>query len=145
MTHNDKGVLSAKLYELKFYIVCNAEGKFYRSKGLHGYGRSWTEDVKKAKVYSRIGPARSVVTYWAGHYPEYGIPDLVEFGPGTINVITEDERVKKSIKKKWEKIRERERDNIVRRIENLVRQGIQGTAEVRRLQDLLSEIDNKNQ
>lgn len=63
---------------LTMYAVRNQEGKFFRAKGYGGYGNTWVDDLKKAKIYPRIGQARSRVTFFANTYPQYGIPDLVE-------------------------------------------------------------------
>ena len=86
--------------ELTFYIVKSKDGKYFRSKGYSGYGQSWVEDVKSAKVYQKIGPARAQVTFWAMEYPLYGIPDIVELTVTGTNVLDESDRVNKAIKKK---------------------------------------------
>lgn len=141
MTHNEKGVMSAELYKLRFYLVRNSEGKYFRSKGYGGYGSSWVEDVGKAKVYQKIGQARSRVTYWAGEWPEYGVPTVIEFGVGQIDVLQEDDRVAKAIASKARKRSARERNAIVNRINGLVRTLEAGSAERRRLEQVLEEID----
>lgn len=60
-----------------FYIVRNKEGKFLRSKGYGGSGECWVDDLEKAKVWSRPGPAKAQVTWWLTHYPSYGLPEIV--------------------------------------------------------------------
>jgi hypothetical protein len=82
--------------KLDFYLVRNKEGKWFRAKGYGGSGDSWTEDVKKARVYGRIGPARSIVTYFTSTWPDYGVPEIVHFEAGIVEVMNETERVKKS-------------------------------------------------
>lgn len=79
-----------------FYAVRNEDGKYFRSKGYCGYGDTWVDSLNKAKVYSRIGPARSQVTYFANAYPGFSIPDIVELHVTKTVVIKEVERVKKS-------------------------------------------------
>lgn len=86
--------------DLKFYAVKNKEGKFLRSKGYGGYGPSWVDDITKAKIYPKPGPARGQITWWASAYPEYGIPALIELYIGAVIEINEEERVNKAIKTK---------------------------------------------
>jgi len=54
--------------ELTFYIIKSKDGKYLRAKGYQGYGNNWVDDIKSAKVYQKIGPARSNVTFWASTY-----------------------------------------------------------------------------
>jgi len=86
--------------EIKIYMVKNQEGKWFRAKGYHGFGESWVDDTKKARIYTKIGPARSVVTYFSNAYPEYGIPDIVELTMGNAKILDEKARVEKAMKKK---------------------------------------------
>ena len=44
---------------LELYVVRNKEGKYFRTKGYSGYGDTWVDDIQKAKVYPKIGQARS--------------------------------------------------------------------------------------
>ena len=86
---------------IELYIIRNQEGKFFRSVGYHGYGKSWVDDIVDAKIYLKIGPARSRCTWWTIEYPDYGIPDIIKF---SINykdgiVMDESDRVKKSVKR----------------------------------------------
>jgi hypothetical protein len=64
---------------MKLYVVCNSEGKFFRSKGYNGYGDSWVSELEKAKFYSKFGQAQSRCTFWYGAYPKYGCPVILEF------------------------------------------------------------------
>jgi len=91
--------------DITVYLVRSQDGKWFRAKGMNGYGDSWVDDVKKARVYTKIGPARSCVTYWTRTYPKFGIPDIVELHSTTGVILNEKERVEKSIDKiKKEKI-----------------------------------------
>lgn len=85
--------------ELNFYAVRSKDGKWLRSKGYGGSGESWVSDITKAKIYGKIGPARSQVTFWAKNYPEFGIPDIVLISTGKCNILDEGDRVKKAIAK----------------------------------------------
>jgi hypothetical protein len=90
---------------LELYAVRNKKGQYLRSKGYGGYGPSWVDDLQKAKIYPKIGPARSQVTFWANNYPRYGTPEIVVLTVTASQVLNEEDRVKKAIiKSKREKI-----------------------------------------
>lgn len=93
---------------LEFYLVRNKEGKWLRSKGYGGVGECWVDDVKRAKVYGRIGPARAQVSYWANQYPKYGVPDIVKLTISGFTILNEAERIKKQAEKKKEAAKKRE-------------------------------------
>lgn len=83
---------------LELYAVMNSSGQFFRAKGYGGYGESWVSDINKAKIYARIGPARSIVTFYAKLDPTR-IPQLIKIISSTVEVVDETERVNKIIKK----------------------------------------------
>lgn len=85
--------------ELSFYLVRSKDGKWFRAKGMSGYGDSWVDDPKSAKVYLKIGPARACVTWWTNHHPSYGIPDIVEVKTTEGIILDETKRVKTAVKK----------------------------------------------
>lgn len=85
---------------LEFYVVRNKEGKFLRAKGYNGYGDSWVSDLKRAKVYTKKGGASGQITWWATHYPEYGIPDLIPLTATMGEPIDQTERISKVKQKK---------------------------------------------
>lgn len=87
---------------LEFYLVRNKEGKWFRAKGYGGSGDSWVDEVKRARVYGRIGPARAQVNFWATNYPKYGVPEIVKLTVSGFTVLDETDRVKKQIAKKKE-------------------------------------------
>lgn len=93
---------------IKVYMVRSQDGKWFRAKGLGGSGDSWVSDVKKARVYTKIGPARSCVTWWTNNYPEYGSPDVVEIPAEYGYILDEKTRIQKNIEKKEEQIRQSE-------------------------------------
>jgi hypothetical protein len=84
---------------LELYAVRNKKGQYLRSKGYGGYGPSWVDELQKAKIYPRIGPARSQVTFWTNNYPGYGTPEIVVLTVSASKVLNEEERVKKAINK----------------------------------------------
>jgi len=88
---------------LKLYAVQNKDGQWFRSKGYGGYGKSWVDSLDKAKLYTKIGSARSQVTFWANNYPDFGIPKLIELQVHDLVDLKEEERVLKAMKKKQEK------------------------------------------
>jgi hypothetical protein len=88
---------------LKFYAVRSKDGKWLRAKGYSGYGESWVTDILNAKIYPKIGNARRQITWWSNQYPEYGIPEIVEFSITTGTIIDESDRVKISMEKKKKK------------------------------------------
>jgi hypothetical protein len=92
----------AKVDELFFYVVRNSDGDFFRAKGYGGYGKTWVSEITKARVYTKIGPARASVSYFANHYPEYPSPTILKMGVGTVEVINEAERIEKQKIKKQE-------------------------------------------
>ncbi len=96
-----------ELADLKFYLVRNSEGKYFRAKGQGGYGQTWTE-LQKARVYTKLGSARSVVTFFANenlrYENKYPVPIIVEISVGKVQEINETERINKAVEKKEKKI-----------------------------------------
>jgi hypothetical protein len=91
--------------DLELYVVRNSGGKYFRSKGYGGYGSNWVDELKKARIYAKIGPARSQVSFWATNYPKYGTPEIVVLTVAATKVLQEDDRVKKAaLRRKKEKI-----------------------------------------
>lgn len=85
---------------LELYAVRNKEGKYFRSKGYGGYGDTWVNDLKSAKIYAKLGQARARVTWFSTTYPKYGIPDICVLAVGSVEVLDETKRVEKAIQKK---------------------------------------------
>jgi len=91
--------------DLELYVVRNGEGKYFRSKGYGGYGNNWVDELKQARIYAKIGPARSQVSFWATNYPKYGTPEIVVLTVSATKVLQEDDRVKKAaLRRKREKL-----------------------------------------
>lgn len=95
-------ILNMKLEDIKLelYAVVNQEGKFFRSIGYGGVGKSWVDTIDKAKLYSKIGQARSRVTWWFTNYPKYGRPKILKLSAIGTEFIDEEERLKKIKEKK---------------------------------------------
>ena len=92
--------ISFENVKLVLFAVRNKEGKWFRAKGQNGYGNSWVDEIKDAKIYTKIAQARSRVTFWANNYPDFGIPDLVKIISTKFEVIEETSRVKNAKEKK---------------------------------------------
>lgn len=97
---------------MKIYIVKNQEGKFLRTKGYGGSGNCWVDAFEKAKVYTKIGPAKAQCTFWYGAYPKFGCPFILEFelDPTKAAIVSMDDHVKKYTDKKKEKEARREEE-----------------------------------
>ena len=54
---------------MKLYAVRSKDGKYFRAKGYGGYGESWVDDIKNARLYKKLSQAYK------------------QFMPGAINVI----------------------------------------------------------
>jgi hypothetical protein len=99
---------------IKLYAVRNHEGRWFRSKGFGGYGNSWVDEIQKAKVYTRIGQARSRVTYFANAHNDIPAPQLVELAVTQVSLVDESERI--------EKVKERKRTEKQRKAVRLAKE-----------------------
>ena len=84
---------------LKLYAIQSKDGKWLRTMGSHGCGPKWVTDMSMAKIYTKIGSARSQVTFWSIHYPKFGIPNLIEIQCEKGIILNEDKRVEKAKEK----------------------------------------------
>lgn len=114
---------------LTLYTVQNSDGKFILSKGR------WTNDITKAKIYSRLGPARSVITFFAKHYPEFPVLKLIKFNITEYETVDDSERVEKALEKQAKykanaKIREEKRS--LKRAEEALRRAEESLARLKR-------------
>lgn len=76
--------------ELELYVVRNRKGEYFRPKGISGKGDNWVASLKNAKIYTRLGPARARVSFWAKHSPGHGVPELVRLVVSAAEVVTEE-------------------------------------------------------
>ena len=91
------------LEEICLYAIKNQEGQWFRRKGYGGTGDTWVDDFGRARIYTRIGPARGVISFFANHYSTYPAPSLVKLVIGEQIVVDEKERIAKQKKKKeWQ-------------------------------------------
>lgn len=120
------------IMNLEFYLVRNKEGKYFRAKGFNGSGESWVTDIKKARIYQKIGPARASVTFFANSYPQYGIPDIIKIIPGSITIVDDGDRVNKAVAKKKKEKEEYEMRQAKWRLEEAQRKFQQAQADLAR-------------
>jgi hypothetical protein len=81
---------SSDAQALEFHVVINSEGKYFRAKGFGGYGDTWVNDIRKAKVYPKIGQARSRVTWFANEFPKYPPPMILKFSAAGMLLLDEE-------------------------------------------------------
>lgn len=86
---------------MNIYVVRSKDGEFFRAKGFGRSGENWVESLDKARLYTKIGPAKGTVTYFAKNYPEYGTCDILEFtlDVSQAKVMDMSQTTAKSIKK----------------------------------------------
>lgn len=87
---------------LCLYAIQNKEGEWFRRKGLNGSGESWVDNFEQARVFSKIGTARGVVSWWANKYPSYGTPFLVILYIGRVEKQNEADKIAESKRKRDE-------------------------------------------
>ena len=87
---------------LTCYAVRDERGNYFRSGGKPFLGRdtSWVSSLEKARIYSRPGPARAVITSFAEDCPKGSVLELVELHVTQVVVHEEKDRVKDAINKK---------------------------------------------
>ena len=98
--NNETKIISLNI---EFFAVRNQDGQFFHGVGYGGSGKTWVDDIRKAKIYPKIGQARARVTWFKTHYPEYATADIIKIIADKAEILNESERVDKTIKKKEEK------------------------------------------
>ena len=88
---------------MEFFAVKSYDGKYFHNVGYSHYGKTWVDDLSKAKIYGKIGQARARVTWFSQHHPEYPMPVIVKIIANEAIILNEEERVKNAILKKEEK------------------------------------------
>lgn len=83
---------------LTFYAVRSSDGKFFKRYGWHlKYQDMFVDDIGKARIYAKPGPAKSRITVFAKRFPTEQKADLVELHITNISIF--DEATFKKIKK----------------------------------------------
>lgn len=119
--------------EIALYAVRNSEGKWFRRKGMNGYGETWTLKFSQARIYNKIGPARAVVSWFANHYPKYDPPKLVKLVVGQVVEIDETERIEKQQEKKKKEEANRRAAQAAWQLQDAQRRMAEAQAEVDKL------------
>lgn len=96
----DAVILKTIPIELEMYVVINDKGQFFRAKGYSGGGNTWVDDIKKAKIYGKIGPARSTVTWFANAWPQFPPAKIGVLCINECKIVDESMRVEKAKIKK---------------------------------------------
>lgn len=104
--------------EIDIFVVRNKEGKYFRAKGYGGYGQTWVDNIKSARLYSKIGAARAIVTFFASKYPSYGVPEILRLTVSGMAVVDDKDRVTKVLKAK----RKAEEEQDLRNAEHALQQ-----------------------
>jgi len=82
---------------LVLYILKSKQNGFFVSeKSING---EWTQNVNEARIYTKIGIARQMVTKLYQKFPTHGILDIIECSIKEAIVLEEKNRVLKSIQK----------------------------------------------
>jgi hypothetical protein len=85
---------------LELFVVRNSSGQYFHNVGYGGYGKTWVDSLQKAKIYTKIGQARSRVTWFTKKYSNYPMPVIIKIIANEAIVLDESERVKKAIASK---------------------------------------------
>jgi hypothetical protein len=121
---------------LVVYAVRNKEGRYFHAKGYGGCGSSWVDSLSKARIWPKSGPARAQVTFFATHYPKFGVPELVELHVTKVVAVDESERVRKSQQMGAERDARRAVREAQWKLERTQKQKKNADAEVERLKRL---------
>lgn len=119
---------------MKVYIVKNQSNQYFRAKGRDGYGETWVSELENAKIYTKIGQAKSRVTYFYKSYPQYGCPVILEFelaNPNEIDMKGETDK----------KILRAERQRLQRTVKYAKEQKESIVKEINRLTEELKKIN----
>ncbi len=95
-----------------FYAVRNTKGEYYGTSSA--LKRGWQPNISDAKVYSKPGPAKTLITTLA--IKEETTPDLVELVVTKVNVINQTKRVAVAKKKRAEASERRELSTYAARV-----------------------------
>lgn len=119
---------------IEFFAVRSKDGKYFRSVGFSGRS-NWVDDIKKAKIYPKIGGARGRVTWFAKNYPEYGVPDIIKITANQAVILNEAERVDKAIKSKEEKELKRQKEQAKRKLKAAEDEFIRASENLRKIKN----------
>lgn len=109
---------------LTMYAVINSQGQYFKSHNINTIGvvGTWVNDINNARVYTRTGGARTVITYFANNYPNVSLPKLLKLTLSNVEVIDETDRIQKALDKKAKAKLIRDISREKRRIEEIDRE-----------------------
>ena len=61
---------------LHYFIVTNNDGLFLKGR-FNGYEKSWTNNIKEAKLFLKKKQAITQISFWTRIYPQKGLPILI--------------------------------------------------------------------
>lgn len=90
-----------QLDALEIYFVRSHDGQYFRAKGYEGSGESWVDDIKSAKMYTKISPCRRCVTYFATKFTDIPAPQIMRVKISGIEVVDDSVHLKKALKRQF--------------------------------------------
>jgi hypothetical protein len=80
---------------MTIYLVLRHDGTFR----AHSYVSYWTDDMQAARVYTKLGPAKALVTRWQRENPNEPTPTLLmlPFEAADMHVVDLSESTSKAI------------------------------------------------
>ena len=85
---------------MEFFVLQNEKGQFFRRKGYGGSGDTWVDSLDTARVWAKIGGARSVSSYFYNAYPKYPPLKIVKLTVSAAEIIDDSARLEKARIKK---------------------------------------------
>jgi hypothetical protein len=89
--HKDAVLIRTAPVNLEMFVVINHKGQYCRNRDYND--TSWTDDIKKAKIYTKIGPARSTITWYSSNIPDMPMPMLGVLPIRECRIVDESVRV----------------------------------------------------
>lgn len=119
---------------LEVYVVQNEQGQFFRAKGYSGSGKSWVDDINKAKLYPNTRGARQTVTFFANAYPKLAPPKLLKLTISSVEELDETDRLQKAKERKEKAEAERKQREAEYALERAKRRMEEAQREISQLQ-----------
>ena len=122
--------------KLKFYLIYSPETERFL-KGSCYSGLTWTRKIEEAKVWLKLSTCRSKVTSVFNQFPDTGICDIIEIFGGNHQILSEKDRVEKSIEKKKLELINRDKRRLEEKQKRI-------EEELLKLQEELVQVKQKN-
>jgi len=85
------------IQSIEIYVIQDDKGYYFPAKNYKGH--NWTDDIKFARIYTKLPPARTIVTQTSKQYPDKPIPVILKMAAFVTEVMNETERVKEAKEK----------------------------------------------